>query len=118
MLFALCNLVLCALDYGIAYRENRFTHEQLGPNSIPYVWHCGMWADWIIITAVAYLAYPYSKDWSSQTIIKCLLISGSISIIAHIAWANMQTLFKDTSLTRQDQDLAGYLLVATTICST
>lgn len=92
MELALCNIALCAIGCAIAYREGRLTHEQLGPDSIPYINHGGMWADWILVTAVAYLAWPYAKDWSTNQIVLCLSASLAVSIIAHLAWASMQTI--------------------------
>lgn len=92
MTLALLNLVLCALGYAIAYRENRLTHGQLGPDSIPYINHGGMWADAMLITIVAYLAWPYAKSWSTNEVVICLSASLAISMIAHVAWASMQTI--------------------------
>jgi hypothetical protein len=85
-MLALCNLALCAIALVIAYGEGRMTHGQLGPFSIPYIWHGGIWADWTVITAVCYIAGQYANRWTSHDILVCVTVSAVLSAIMHVAY--------------------------------
>jgi hypothetical protein len=85
-MLALFNLTLCALAYGIAYREDRMTRGQIGPSSIPYIYHGGVWADWTIVTAVCYLASPYLGCWSGEQVRNCMIASAVLSTIMHVTY--------------------------------
>lgn len=89
-MLALCNLALCAIALVIAYCEKKMTHEQMGLESIPYLWHGGIWADWLIITAVCYLASPYIGRWTGHDILVCMTVSVLLSAVIHMAYCYLQ----------------------------
>ncbi len=91
MLFALLNLALCAIGYAIAYREERWSHGQMGPRSLPYLKHGGMWADWFLLTPIAYIVQDsILQSWTPEKLTISFVSATVVSIIAHIFWAWLQ----------------------------
>ena len=90
MLLALCNMNLVIFGGIIAYAEGKWSHKSMGLKSIPFKNHGGMWADFFLLTPVAYLIAPFVLSWTGTQIAISLAISSVISIIAHIAWTKLQ----------------------------
>lgn len=93
MFLAMENVFIVLVGGFIAYEEGRFNHTQLGPRSLPWLNHGGMYADLICITALCYFASPYLTESTSHPIVwyavsaVCAFI---ISCLVHVAYYYIQ----------------------------
>lgn len=90
LLFTL-NVIAVLIGAFIAWDEKRLTHRQLGPVSLPYIWHAGMWADLLLISPIIGLIGPTISQWSPYTM-TFWSISFMISLLCHHWWSKIQTI--------------------------
>ncbi|OGY54882.1 MAG: hypothetical protein A3A24_01240 [Candidatus Buchananbacteria bacterium RIFCSPLOWO2_01_FULL_46_12] len=86
--YAVTNLIALAVEGAIAFRCRRFDERQLGPDSLPWIYHAGVWADILVLTPILGLIGPFVPFWGQKTIFICGVIGFLASWLMHRNWTN------------------------------
>lgn len=89
---AAVNFILVGLGAVIANTDGRLTFEQMGPKSLPWIAHGGVWADLLILTPVIGLAMAKAGTWPAKGVIINLIVCIVVTILCHVMWAKAQPL--------------------------
>lgn len=95
MSLALFNVIFVLLGAVIAFFEERFWDSQFeSPRCMSWVQHGGMWADLLIISAIAWIVSPYLSDVTSRIMVLSIIAGIVASFLMHmmyIKWVTFQT---------------------------